>query len=58
MAEADVSPATASADLRRLADAGLVEQVGRGPETRFMASATLRELTGSSASSAGLRTRR
>jgi Fic family protein len=58
MAEADVSPATASADLRRLADAGLVEQVGRGPETRFVASATLRELTGSESSAVGIRTRR
>jgi len=47
--EADVSPATASADLRRLADAGLVEQIGRGPETRFVASAMLRALVGGQA---------
>jgi Fic family protein len=40
--EADVSAATASADLRRLLDAGLVEQRGRGRNTRYGASASLR----------------
>jgi Fic family protein len=42
-AEADVSPATASADFRRLRDAGLVEQHGRGRNTSYRASAGLRE---------------
>ena len=42
-AEADVSPATASADFRRLHDAGLVEQHGRGRNTSYRASAGLRE---------------
>ncbi|HEU5251870.1 MAG TPA: Fic family protein [Solirubrobacterales bacterium] len=40
--EADVSPATASADLRRLLDAGLVEQRGRGRSSSYEASAELR----------------
>lgn len=40
--EADVSPATASADLRRLLDAGLVEQRGRGRSSSYAASAELR----------------
>lgn len=42
--EADVSPATVSADLRRLLDSGLVEQRGRGPSTRYWASERLRSL--------------
>lgn len=42
--EADVSPATVTADLRRLLDSGLVEQRGRGPGTRYWASDRLREL--------------
>jgi Fic family protein len=41
--EAEVSPATASADFRRLHDAGLVEQQGRGRNTRYLASARLRK---------------
>ncbi len=41
-AEADVSRATASADFRRLLDAGLVTQQGRGPTTRYHASEKLR----------------
>lgn len=41
--EAGVSPATASADIRRLLDAGLIDQRGRGPGTRYHASATLRD---------------
>ncbi len=41
-AEADVSPATASSDFRRLVDAGLIEQSGRGRSTRYHAAATLR----------------
>jgi len=41
--EAEVSPATASADFRRLLDAGLVEQRGRGPNTRYEASESLRD---------------
>ena len=41
-AEADVSPATASNDFRRLVDAGLIEQTGRGRATRYHAGETLR----------------
>ncbi len=37
-AEADVSAPTASNDLRRLLDAGLLSQRGRGPATRYHAS--------------------
>src|SRR6478672_3011190 len=40
--EADVSMPTASADFRRLLDAGLVEQIGRGRNTRYRASDLLR----------------
>lgn len=40
--EAEVSLATASADFRRLRDAGLVEQTGRGRSTRYHASKELR----------------
>lgn len=36
--EADVSPATASADFRRLLDAGLVRQHGRGRNIGYLAS--------------------
>lgn len=43
-AEAEVSTATVTADLRRLLDSGLVEQQGRGPGTRYWASEQLREL--------------
>ena len=42
VAEADVSAPTASADLRRLLDAGLVDQQGKGRTTRYHASAALR----------------
>jgi Fic family protein len=41
-AEAEVSAPTASSDLRRLLDAGLVIQRGRGRTTRYVASASLR----------------
>ncbi|MEX0973360.1 MAG: Fic family protein [Solirubrobacterales bacterium] len=41
--EADISPATASADFRRLLDARLVEQRGRGRNTSYVASERLRE---------------
>jgi DNA-binding transcriptional ArsR family regulator len=41
--EAGVSPATASADFRRLLDGGLVEQKGRGRNTRYHASKRLRQ---------------
>ncbi len=41
-AEADVSTPTASTDLRRLLDAGLISQQGRGPATRYVASSELR----------------
>lgn len=40
--EADVSPATASADFRRLLDAGLVRQRGRGRNIGYVASESLR----------------
>jgi Fic family protein len=40
--EADVSAATASGDFRRLLDAGLVSQTGRGPTTRYHGSEKLR----------------
>lgn len=40
--EAEVSPATASADLRRLMDAGLLTRHGRGRDTRYLASPELR----------------
>jgi DNA-binding transcriptional ArsR family regulator len=41
--EAEISPATATNDLRRLLDAGLITQRGRGRSTRYQASPTLRE---------------
>ncbi len=40
--EADVSPATASADFRRLLDAGLVDQRGRGRSSAYVASDEVR----------------
>ena len=40
--EAEVSPATATADFRRLVDAGLVDQEGRGRGVRYGASEQLR----------------
>jgi Fic family protein len=51
--EADVSPATASADLRRLVDAGLVEQHGRTRNLSYMAANGLRATIGEGASAAG-----
>lgn len=42
-AEADVSAPTASNDLRRLLDAGLITQQGRGPTTRYIASERLED---------------
>lgn len=42
VAEADVSAPTASSDLRRLLDAGLIVQRGRGRTTRYVASDSLR----------------
>jgi Fic family protein len=41
-AEAEVSPPTASNDFRRLLDAGLVVQQGKGRTTRYVASESLR----------------
>jgi Fic family protein len=41
-AEADVSLATATTDLRRLADADLITQRGRTRSTKYVASQTLR----------------
>jgi Fic family protein len=41
-AEADVSAATASSDVRRLLDAGLIEQRGQGRSTTYVASERLR----------------
>lgn len=40
--EADISPATASNDFRRLVDAGLVVQRGRGRSIRYEATDRLR----------------
>ena len=40
--EAGISPATASADFRRLLDAGLVDQVGRARNSAYVAGDTLR----------------
>jgi DNA-binding transcriptional ArsR family regulator len=40
--EADVSPATASADFRRLVDAGMVDQAGRGRSVRYEPTESLR----------------
>ncbi len=48
-AEADVSPATASQDLRRLVDAGLLTQEGRTRSTRYLATDQLRRQVGGSA---------
>ena len=42
-AEADVSLATATTDLRRLLDAGLIDQQGRTRSTRYLASQSLRQ---------------
>jgi Fic family protein len=42
-ADADVSPATASADFRRLLDAQLVQQRGRGRNVSYVASERLRQ---------------
>lgn len=44
--EADVSLATATTDLRRLSDAGLLTQQGRTRSTRYLASETLRAHAG------------
>jgi Fic family protein len=44
--EADVSSVTASTDLRRLVDAGLLLQHGRGPSTKYQASEPLRTRLG------------
>lgn len=49
--EADVSPATASADLRRLHDAGLVGQRGRGRNIGYLASDRLRGTLGDTSDS-------
>ena len=42
--EADVSAPTASADFRRLLDAGLVDQRGRGPSTSYIATERLKRV--------------
>lgn len=44
--EADISPASATNDLRRLLDAGLITQHGRGRNTRYQASDSLRQQVG------------
>jgi len=41
--EADISPATASADFRRLVDAGLIDQRGRTRNISYVATPALRE---------------
>ncbi|HWM53822.1 MAG TPA: Fic family protein [Solirubrobacterales bacterium] len=43
--EAEISPATASADFRRLLDAGLVEQTGQGRSIRYQPSEKLRAVS-------------
>jgi Fic family protein len=48
-AEADISPASATNDLRRLLDAGLISQQGRGRNTRYEASDSLRRQVGRAA---------
>ncbi len=48
-AEADISLATATSDLRRLVDAGLVTQLGRTRSTRYVASDELRRATSGTA---------
>lgn len=50
-AQAEVSAPTASADFRRLMDAGLTELRGKGRNTRYVASGRLRELAGGQAPS-------
>jgi Fic family protein len=47
--EAGVSPATASADFRRLLDAGLVRQRGRGRSSAYVAADALRDATAAEA---------
>ncbi len=44
VAEADICPATASADLRRLVDAGLVDTSGRGRAVRYLPGEGLRRV--------------
>jgi Fic family protein len=51
--EAEVSPATASADFRRLLDAGLVAQRGRTRSIAYVASDDLRALAGRTTGAAG-----
>jgi Fic family protein len=51
--EAGVSPATASADFRRLLDGGLVDQLGRARTSSYTASEALRSLLMPGDSSAG-----
>jgi Fic family protein len=51
--EAEVSPATASADFRRLLDAGLVQQRGRTRSITYVASGDLRALVDRTANAAG-----
>jgi Fic family protein len=48
--EADISLATASSDLRRLLDAGLVTQIGRTRSTRYLGSDELRRVASSAPS--------
>ena len=50
--EAGVSAATASADFRRLLDAGLIEQQGRTRSIRYLATDELRKLAGGSPNAA------
>lgn len=42
--ESDVSDGTASADFRRLLDAGLVKMAGKGPSTRYLATDELKRV--------------
>lgn len=45
-AEANISPATATGDLRRLMDCGLITQSDRARSVRYGASAALRTAVG------------
>jgi Fic family protein len=51
--EAEVSPATASADFRRLLDAGLVEQRGRTRNITYVGSGDLRALVSRTTNASG-----
>ena len=55
--EAEISQATASADFRRLADAGFVVQNGSGRSTRYVANDALKDMVQSAGSSSRAQSR-